>query len=447
MPTDAGDAMRPDLVLTNATVLDASGLRTGVDVVMRGTQITRVAPAGGTEHAGAVVVDCGSRVLVPGYANIHNHFYSALLRGAPPARTPARHQRERLERVIWPFERRLTSEDVRIAVRLGLVEAIAAGTTTIIDHHASSRCIPGVLDVIADEVAASGLRAVLCYEVTDRDGPTVAAAGLTESERFLSTRQQRADHVRGMVGLHAMSTVGRETLERAAGLARRFQTGLHLHVGESEHDNVESLARDGARPIARLEAAGALSPQTLIAHAVHTTVAEVALLASRGALVAHNPRSNAANGVGVADLDRLRTAGIVVGVGGDGFTQDIRTELDLIPLLQRQYRRDPTVLPPSGVIALGIGGNAAIVARVAGWRTGRLAPDYVADIVALDYDPIVPLRPHNALWHYARGLPGATVRDIWVGGRQLLRDAAFQTLDVERVRWEVSARLETLWRA
>ena len=434
-----------DLVLTNATILDGAGLRTGVDITIRDSFITSVGAVDGQRHPGTAVVDCTGRLLIPAYANVHNHFYSGLLRGAPPARPPARNQRERLERVVWPFERRLRPRDIEVAVRMGLVEAITAGTTTIVDHHLSSRSISGVLDIISAEVDASGVRAVLCYEVTDRNGAGVASAGLAETERFLATLDPQATHVRGMVGLHAMSTVGPETLERAIALACRFGTGLHLHVGESEYDNEDSLARYGARPVMRLDAAGALSSKTLIAHAVHVTDDEIAMIASRDVLVAHNPRSNAANGVGLADVRRLRAAGITVGIGGDGFTQNIGAELDLIPLLQRQRSRDSTAFPFPELVSLGIDGNAAIVERLGNWRTGRIAPDYVADIVALDYDPVIPLLPDNALWHYAGGFPQAVVRDVWVGGREILRDGEFKTIDAELVRREVASRVEMLW--
>jgi cytosine/adenosine deaminase-related metal-dependent hydrolase len=97
------------------------------------------------------------------------------------------------------------------------------------------------------------------------------------------------------------------------------------------------------------------------------------------------------------------------------------------------------------VVSLGIDGNAAIVERLGDWPTGGIAPEYVADIVALDYDPVVPLLPDNALWHYARGFPQAIVRDVWVGGREILRDGEFMTIDAELVRREVASCVERVW--
>ena len=435
----------PDLVLRNATVVDMDGLRPGLDIEVRGSEIARVGTTQQTGEGTATVVNCRGVLIVPAYANVHHHFATGLLRGAPAPPVPTRNQKERLERVVWPFERRLMQRDVRIAVRSGLLEAATAGTAAVIDHHVSSGCIAGVLDVIAEEVEASGLRAILCYEVTDRDGPAVAHAGLAETKRFLLGIESGGGRLAGMVGLHAMATVGPDTLARAVDLAEQFETGLHLHLAESVHDNADSVAQYAARPVTRLATGGGLTPRTLAAHAVHITGDEAALLGENDVLIAHNPRSNAANGVGTTDLPRLAGVGCTLGLGGDGFTQDIRGDFGLIALLQRHERRDPTALPPRSVVDIGVDGNAAILRRLAGWQTGRIAPGYLADVVMLNYQPTVPLLPDNALWHQAAGFPGATVEGMWVGGSPILRDGSVVRLDAERIRHETSQCFRALW--
>lgn len=430
----AGESDEPaDLVLAGATVLDLSGLRRDVDVQIRNGVIDRVGPANENRRRAGAVIDYRDGLIVPAYTNAHHHFATGLLRLEPPGPVTG-NQRERLERVIWPFERRLSREDVRLAVQAGLAEAIRAGTTTIIDHHVSGGCIPGILDVIAEEVVASGAQAILCYEVSDRDGPTTAAAALAENERFLQSLGGTHGGLRGLVGLHAMSTVGPESLARAVELANRHGVGLHLHLAESDHDNGDSLARYGQRPVARLAAAGALVARTLAAHAIHLTPDEVATLAEHEAMVAHCPRSNASNGVGLINLDAYQAAGILTGLGGDGFTQDMRAEVDLLPLLQRQDQRRSAALPMPAQLGTAIDGSAAIVNRIAGWRTGRVEPGFQADLLGLWYDPLIPLVEETALWHYSRGFPGGVVRDVWSRGRRLLHAGQLQTLDEARIR-------------
>ena len=391
------------------------------------------------------IVDCHGRVLIPAFANVHHHFYSAFLRGAPGLKVPPRDQRERLERLVWPYEKTLDREDVRVAVRFGLLEAVVAGTTVVVDHHVSAGCVDGILDVIAEEISAAGVRAVLCYEITDRDGEQIARAGLRETERFLATLDRYRGSIKAMVGLHAMSTVGPTSLAAAVAIAQRHGVGIHLHVGEAVHDNDLSVARFGDRPLARLEQAGGLNSQSLLAHAVHVTQDEISLLARRDVMVAHNPRSNASNGVGTTDLAALKKAGVTVGIGGDGFTQDIWSELALMTLLQRQSFHSPLALPPDSALDIGLKGNAAIIERLSGWKTGTIEPGCEADIVILDGEPTIPITAQNAHWHLANGLPGLRVRDVFTGAQAILTSGLPTTLDEEQIRSDMRLRFPAVW--
>ena len=334
---------------------------------------------------------------------------------------------------------------MRAAVRFGLLEAVVAGATVVVDHHVSAGCVDGILDVIAEEISAAGVRAVLCYEITDRDGEQIARAGLRETERFLATLGRYRGSIKAMVGLHAMSTVGPTSLAAAVDLAQRHGVGIHLHVGEAVHDNDLSVTRFGDRPLARLEQAGGLNSQSLIAHAVHVTQDEISLLAQRDVMVAHNPRSNASNGVGTADLAALKKAGVTVGIGGDGFTQDIWSELALMTLLQRQRFHSPLVLPPESAVDIGLQGNAAIIERLSSWRMGRIEPGCEADIVVLDTEPTIPITGQNAQWHLANGLPGSRVRDVFAGARAIFTTGRPTTLDEEHIRFDMRLRFPAVW--
>jgi cytosine/adenosine deaminase-related metal-dependent hydrolase len=249
-----------------------------------------------------------------------------------------------------------------------------------------------------------------------------------------------------MVGLHAMSTVDDATLAQAVAIARQFDAGLHVHLGEAAFDAELSVARFGQRPLERLERHGALDGPCLIAHAIDLRAEERAVMAERDVMVVHNPRSNASNGLGPLDVEQLQGSGITVGLGGDGFTQDMRGEIALAALLQRQGIRSPRALSPAAAIELGFKGNAAIVARVAGWKTGRIAAGYAADLVVLDGEPTIPLTAENASWHLASGLPGHHVRDVFVAGQAILRDGRPVLMDAERIRSEAHDTIPLVWR-
>lgn len=128
------------------------------------------------------ILDARGQLVMPGNICAHTHFYGAFARGmAIPGHAP-RNFLEILEKLWWPLDKSLLAEDVRYSALLCLVDAVKHGTTTLFDHHASPNAIDGSLDVIAEAVEQAGLRACLCYEVTDRDGPEKMKAGIAESD-------------------------------------------------------------------------------------------------------------------------------------------------------------------------------------------------------------------------------------------------------------------------
>jgi cytosine/adenosine deaminase-related metal-dependent hydrolase len=197
----------------------------------------------------AEFVDAKGQYVMPGNICAHTHYYGAYARGmAIPGPAPKDFP-EILEKLWWPLDKALDEDSVRLSALVHLVDAIKHGTTTLIDHHASPNFIDGSLDVIADAVDQSGLRSVLCYEVTDRDGPEKAQAGIKESIRFI----ERADagelaggRVAATFGLHASLTLSDETLD-ACKQAAGDGIGFHVHVAEHEADEYDSLQKSGLR--------------------------------------------------------------------------------------------------------------------------------------------------------------------------------------------------------
>ena len=119
---------------------------------------------------GGATVDVSGCLVTGGFVCAHHHLYSALARGMPGPAEPPRNFREILERVWWRLDRALEPETIALSAQLGALEAALAGTTTIVDHHASPETIDGSLDLVADGISGAGLRGAVCYEVTDRNG-------------------------------------------------------------------------------------------------------------------------------------------------------------------------------------------------------------------------------------------------------------------------------------
>ncbi|MBM2847447.1 MAG: hypothetical protein HW418_389, partial [Anaerolineales bacterium] len=250
----------------------------------------------------------------------HTHFYGAFARGMAIPGDPPKDFPEILERLWWKLDKALTPDDVRYSALVCLVDAVKHGTTTLIDHHASPNAIDGSLDVIAEAVLQSGLRACLCYEVTDRDGPERTKAGIAENVRFIyKARRDKNPYLAATFGLHASLTLSDKTLE-ACRVEAPGETGFHIHVAEHEADEYDSLKKSGTRVVDRLEKFGILSPRTITAHCIHIDYREAERLKETGTWVTHQPRSNMNNAVGAADVEGLMRLCVKVCLGNDGFS-------------------------------------------------------------------------------------------------------------------------------
>ena len=374
-------------------------------------------------------LDARGQLAMPGSICAHTHFYGAYARGlAIPGPAPKNFP-EILRQLWWPLDKSLDAESIRFSALVCLVDAIKHGTTTLIDHHASPNNIDGSLDVIADAVEEAGLRAVLCYEVTDRDGPEKAQAGIAENVRFLKAAQQRP-LVSATFGLHASMTLSDETLEACVGAAEGLDTGFHIHVAEHEADEEDSLSHYGERIVHRLHRLGILGPKTIVAHAVHVDDNERRVLKDSGTWVSHQPRSNMNNAVGAAAIDTMLAEGIALALGNDGFSNNMWAEWKAAYLLHKVTHRDPRLAPGDAIARMATQHNARLAETFfPGQRIGQLVPGAVADVILVDYHPFTPLTAGNLPWHILFGFEASMVTTTIVAGRVLMRDRQVLTLD------------------
>jgi putative selenium metabolism protein SsnA len=396
-----------------------------------------------SKYPQAEKLDAAGKLVMPGMICAHTHFYGAFARGMAIPGTPPENFMQILERLWWKIDRALTLADSKYSALVSLVDAIRHGTTTLIDHHASPTHIDGSLDALADAAHESGLRVGLCYEVTDRNGPAGALAGIVENVRFLKRLHAQPDPKLGAsFGLHASFTLSDNTLEACVDATRGLDTGFHIHVAEDKADEADSLKKYGARVAERLEKKGILGPKTLVAHAIHVDAYEMDAFRATRTKISHQPRSNMNNAVGVAEVEKLLKRGIPVGLGNDGFSNNMFTEIHVAYLLHKLNQADPRAMPGDRLIDMAFNHNAAIASLFFPKLVGTLAPGAFADIILLDYAPYTPLTEGNYPWHIIFGLDGSQVTHTIAGGQLLMKDRQVLTLD-EAVIAEKAARLAT----
>lgn len=400
--------------------------------------ITAVAPRAAIDRAGAEVIDASGKLVLPGFINAHMHFYSTLVRGLGKAKPSASFQ-EVLEHLWWRLDRQLTIEDCYHSAFIAALQAIRHGTTTLIDHHASPHAVRGSLAAIARAVRETGLRASLCYELSDRDGAAVARDGIEENAAWMrECAKTPNEQLKALFGLHASFTISDSTLAEAARVGSELGAGFHVHTAEAASDQEACLREHGCRVVERFARFGILGERTICAHGVHLSEREIELLAHSRTAVVHNPQSNMNNAVGVADVPALLAAGVLVGLGTDAMTTNMLEELRAALWVRHLAARNPSV-GFMETVGLLLAGNRSIASR--SWKTplGVLAPGAAADVVLIDYHPPTPLHDETFFGHLVFGVSQSPVDTTICRGHVLMHNKKLR-LDIDEARVAARAR-------
>jgi len=435
------------MLITNATLVNWSPRKIASNraLLIRDGSVAEIGASADMveRYPAETIYDAHGRYVMPGNICAHTHFYSTFSRGLAIPGAPPRDFPEVLRKLWWPLDRALTAESVRLSVLVSAVDAIKHGTTTLFDHHSSPNAIDGSLDVIASAIEQAGLRAVLCYEVSDRNGAEKAEMAIAENARFLKAARDR-QNIAATFGLHASLTLSTDTLMKCVGASDG--SGFHIHVAEHEADQENSVEREGVRVVERLYRAGILDGQTIAAHGIHLDPWEISMLRTTGTWVTHQPRSNMNNGVGAMAFDTMMRGGVNVCLGNDGFSNDMWAEWKAAYFLHKVVNRDPRAANGEYVAFAATAFNAQL-ARLFFPRTqlGELASGHAADLIMLDYHPFTPLTVDNLPWHAIFGFESDMISATMVNGKFLMWDRVLLTLDEASIAAEALAHAPEVW--
>jgi 5-methylthioadenosine/S-adenosylhomocysteine deaminase len=399
-------------------------------------RIAWVGPAAEAHAAdGAEVVELPG-VLLPGLVNTHSHAPMVLFRGQGEGLPLDRW----LQEVMWPREARLTPEDVEVAMTAASAEMLGNGVTTSVEMYFHP-------ERIAAAVGRTGARAIIAT-------PLLPLPGLPPFDEQLRAAVELATAAPGDgtveygIGPHAAYTVPLPVLRAAATAAREHGLLLNLHVAETATEGADLLSRHGQSVPALLAAHDVLGGRVLAAHCVHMDDADLELWAEHDVAVSHCPASNAKLASGIAPLRAMLDRGIRVGMGTDGPASndglDLFADLRLAASLARLVGRSATALSAAEAFWLATGAAADAIGRP---DLGQLEVGRRADLVHVDtrnlvFEPVGD--PGDVLAHLVWSGAGRHVRDVWVGGRQVVADGASTTVDPEALRLDVAARAARL---
>jgi 5-methylthioadenosine/S-adenosylhomocysteine deaminase len=417
-----------DCLIHNALVLTmapgAEPLAPGY-VAVKGGKIAAVGQAAALQDLPAARerLDAQGGLLLPGLVNTHGHAPMVWFRGLADD-LPLQLW---LTEFIFPAEGGwLDADKVYLGTLLAAAEMIRGGITTVADGYFFEAAVRRAFH-------DAGLRAVVAQGVVDFPAPGVPdpARNLEVAAEFLDTGAAYRDRLTSAVFCHSPYTCGPETLQKAKDLTRARTAPFFLHLAETRQEVTDLKRRTGRSPVAFLDQLGVLDDLTVAVHAVWLEPHDLELLAQRRVKVSHCPESNLKLAAGVAPIPALLQLGVTVGLGTDGAASnnnlDLWGEMSLAARLHKVWGRDPTLMPAARVVALATRDGAGVLGL--GETTGALAPGLAADLIVVEVNQphLTPLYdPYSHLVYAARA---ADVRHVMVGGRWLLSDRQFTTLD------------------
>lgn len=430
-----------DLLIKNAIVMtDYETVEYGMDIAVSDGRITAVAKSGAREFCAEKTISGEEKLFMPGLIDSHMHTGQQLLKGLVLDAKPII-----WTRVMLPFESTLTPEKMKLSAQAAALEMIKSGTTAFIDAGSY------YMDAAAEVYEKSGLRGCLSYSTMDEDGlpesiAMDAAQAVTETDRLYDGWNGKGN-LKVYYSLRALNSCSHELTELAAGHARERGAMLQAHMNEYQGEVDGIIKRENMRPYEFLEKMGVLSDRFLGAHSLILSETEKELIKKRGVKLCHCPFSNC--GKAVPDTPDLAERGIIPGFGTDGAAHgglSLWNEMRIFRSLMNIYHgvpnRNPKVMPAELLFRMLWEGGAAAVDETG--QCGKIAEGCKADFVSIYLDAGRLIPSGNLLHTMFECAESGDVRDMVVGGKVLMENREVQTLDEEKIRFEMKEYMKRM---
>ncbi|MFN3550117.1 MAG: amidohydrolase family protein [Mesorhizobium sp.] len=416
------------LVLSNATLLPCTPAMPVVEkgwIRIDGRIITATGSGPAPAIEGMQTIDCGGDIVMPGMVNPHCHMAMTLFRGL------GEDVDDRLYRYVLPLERKfVTREMVRAGTALAALELIQAGVTTVADMYYFETEVGRVVD-------QAGIRGVVGQTIADFDPPDHKDidGGFALTEELVAEFSGH-DRVIPSIAPHAPYSTDIAVMNRVSRWADDHpDVPVQIHLAEMDSEMEWCAKHHGLRPVEVVEKAGLLRPGLICAHCLHVDASDIEKMAHARVCVAHNARSNAKAGRGIAPVEAMRAAGIPVGVATDGpmsgNTLDLFSQFGPVSMFQKLAGHSRKPMPAVEVIRMATIEGARVLGLDA--RIGSLEPGKQADLVRIDLSAprLQPTYDIYATLVFA-GMP-ADVSDVMVAGRWVMRDREVLSLERKKV--------------
>lgn len=379
---------------------------------------------------------CGRVVTLP-LVNFHDHIYSRLAKGLP-LKGDFGNFLSVLHNLWWKLDRALDNDMIVASAQMAALESIRNGVTYIFDHHSSQNEISGSLSTIKNVLHEFGLRGVLCFECTDRNGSELALNGLNENKNFFTSQLNGDFH--GMLGLHASFTLSDDLLSEARDLQKQFELGIHIHLAEDDSDNKLSIEFTGKRPLRRLTQYKLINSKSILVHGVHLTGKDFIKISELEGALAFCPDSNLNNSVGLPQYGEIPNT-IPFLVGTDGMHSNIAHSMKQLFLLTRGQENS---FDEATAIIKKIYFDQLTFAERYFHDFPSLNQGDRADMILWDYVPPTPINRENFWGHFIYGILEYPVHSVLQNGEFLMKDFKLLNVDENKIKHEIYLQGERL---
>ena len=406
--------MAKKYIIKNAIITDGISrfIKNG-SIMTDDGKIAALDPENNIHDEEAEVIDAAGRLVIPGLTNPHHHLYSRFAVGLSPL-GPADKLSEILNHLWWPLDRVLDEEIVYYSALSGIIDSVKYGVTTVFDHHASNSYVKGSLNTIQKAFQEAGVKGVLAYEVSDREGKDLFREQVQENIDFYEKTKNNPD-LKSMMGLHANFTLSRDSLQF---LRKAMPEGMaiHTHCGEGKED-FDFCIEDGfAGPVDRLNAFGLVDEASFLIHCIHLSEKDFRIISEKNPVVVSNPESNANNGVGLMNTEKIKNYVL----GTDGMSGNIIGS-HRSHFLRRNGEVDN---PPAKLFR-----DTTNLLQSVFPDSGGLEPGTRADLAILDYIPETPVNMENLFFHLIMGFGAQQTWMTMANGNILFKEGQIQHLD------------------
>lgn len=377
--------------------------------------------------------DAAGRVITIPNVNFHDHFYSRLAKGLNITGDTSNFYNI-LRNLWWKLDLALDLEMVNASAEMAAAESIRKGVTYIFDHHASPNFTRGSLETIAKVLEDFGLRGVLCFETSDRNGSELTRQALEENETFF--KECQTEDIKALYGLHASFTLEDETLKAVSKFVDEFNCGIHIHLCEDNADKELSLKNYKMNPAKRLVDHGLLNEKSILVHGIHLDENDYNLISEFKSAIVYNPDSNLNNSVGIPNYE-LVPKSIPILCGTDGMHADPVSSLKKLFLLHRHqgnsYEKSFNWI--SKIYLDQIDFVKRFFSDFTSLRVGDRA-----DLIIWDYVPPAPFYSENFFGHWIYGITERSIHSVVQRGKFLMKDFEIQGIDEAKLNKEIYAQ-------